>query len=207
MKKDKFEYKAGEHLFICGMTRTGKSYALKKLIVNILKENYIIFDLKREDFESLGCTKVKNYKEFIFVLSKGEKKILVQDDEIDINTIERYFSFLYRNCKNFTVVVDELHLLVTKHLIPPSLKKILHIGASQKKAFWGASQRTADIHNSILSQSLHILAFHMGIETDRKKINEEMNLKEHNLEFSNLEKFHFFYLKKVHPIEPRITKV
>jgi hypothetical protein len=199
------KYKKGEHLFICGMTRTGKSYALIHLIKKHLKTDFIIIDEKREDFKNLGCEVVKNYSQFLKALQNKKRKILIQDDAISEN-LNKYCKFLYENCKNFTLVIDELHSFVTKHKIPSYLKKILHIGASSQKAFWGASQRTADIHNSVLSQSLHLLAFNMRLLSDRKKISEEMNLNENNYNFNNLKQYNFFYLHAVNGAKPQIMK-
>lgn len=187
----KFKYKKGDHLFLCGKTGTGKSYGLIKLIKTYLKKDFIIFDIKQEDFNNLGCHVVHNYKEFLIALKNKKDKILVQDKNLTSETIEKYLKFLYENCKNFTVIVDELHLLVSKMKISPSMKHILHVGRSKGKSFWGASQRTADIHNSILSQSTHKFSFFLGLLSDRKRMAEELDI---NIkEFDVLKEYYFFY--------------
>ena len=163
---NKFTYEKGEHLFICGKTGTGKTYALIKLITKYLIDDYIIFDTKGEDFNNLGCQVVRNYKEFVLAILQGKSKILVQDSKLDSGNIDKYFKFLFEKCKNFTVIVDELHEYVTKHKISPYMKKVLHIGRSKGKAFWGASQRTADIHNSVMSQTTHKFSFYLGLKSN-----------------------------------------
>lgn len=189
----RFEYKKGEHIFLCGKTGTGKSYGLIKLIQKHIKDDFIIFDIKQEDFNKLGCHIVKNYSQLVKAILSGQSKILVQDDSLNIEKLDKYLKFLYEKCKNFTVIVDELHELCSKHKIAPFMKKILHIGRSKGKGFVGASQRTADIHNSVMSQTIHKFSFYLGLLSDRKRMIEELDLSTTNLTFENLEEFHFFY--------------
>lgn len=189
----KFEYKKGEHIFICGKTGTGKSFGLIKLIQNHIKDDFIIIDIKQEDFNKLGCKVVKNYSQFVKALLAGNSKILVQDDNMTIEKLDKYAKFLYEKFKNFTLIVDELHELCTKHKIAPYMKKILHIGRSKGKGFVGASQRTADIHNSVMSQTIHKFSFYLGLLSDRKRMEEELDLSTTDLSFENLPEYHFLY--------------
>ena len=188
---NKFSWNKGEHIFLCGKTGTGKSYGLNYLIQKIIKDDFIIFDIKQEDFNKLGCHVVKNYSQFVKAVFSGKSKILVQDDKIDIDKLDKYLEFLYEKCKNFTVIVDELHELVTKHKISPYMKKILHVGRSKGKTFVGASQRTADIHNSVMSQTIHKFSFYLGLRTDRQKMALELDILDDD--FKQLPEYHFFY--------------
>ncbi len=188
---NKFKWEKGEHIFLCGKTGTGKSYGLIRLIDTYIKDDFIIFDIKQEDFNKLGCKVVKNYGQFVKAILDKKSKILVQDDNLDIDKLDLYLKYLYEKCKNFSVIVDELHELCTKHKISPHMKKILHIGRSKGKTFIGASQRTADIHNSVMSQTIHKFSFYLGLLSDRKKMSEEMDFD--IIEFDKLPEFFFIY--------------
>lgn len=185
-------WEKGEHIFLCGQTGTGKSYGLVQLIKNKIKSDYVIIDTKQEDFNCLGCKVVTTLKAFKLALLEGNKKILVQDENLNKEKLEKYIKFLNDNFKNFTLIIDELHNYVSKAKIQPSLKNVMLQGRSKGKTFIGATQRTQNIHNDVLSQCIHKFSFYLGIRNDRIKICEEMDLKEE--EFKQLEQFQFFYL-------------
>jgi len=185
-------WEKGEHIFLCGQTGTGKSYGLVQLIKNKIKSDYVIIDTKQEDFNSLGCKVVKNLKSFKMALLEGNNKILVQDENLNKDKLEKYIKFLNDNFKNFTLIIDELHNYVSKAKIQPSLKNVMLQGRSKGKTFIGATQRTQNIHNDVLSQCIHKFCFYLGIKNDRIKMCEELDILE--TDFKKLEQFQFFYL-------------
>lgn len=185
------KWEKGEHIFLCGQTGTGKSYGLIQLIETKIKSNYVIIDTKQEDFNKLGCKVVTTLKAFKLALLDGQKKILVQDINLNFDKLEKYIKFLNDNFKNFNLIIDELHNYVSKAKIQPSLKKVMLQGRSKGKTFIGATQRTQNIHNDILSQCIHKFSFYLGIQSDRIKMCQELDIQEKD--FEELEEFHFFY--------------
>ena len=185
-------WEKGEHIFVCGQTGTGKSYGLIQLIQTKIKSNYVIIDTKQEDFNKLGCKVVHTLKAFKLALLDGQKKILVQEKTMDFEKLEKYSKFLNDNFINFTLIIDELHNYLSKSKIQPSLKNIMLQGRSKGKTFIGATQRTQNIHNDVLSQCIHKFSFYLGIKNDRVKMCEEMDLREED--FKNLNQYEFFYL-------------
>ena len=76
-----------------------------------------------------------------------------------------------------------------------------------EKSFFCSSQRTADIHNSILSQSTHLLACVQGLPSDDDKISDFMKLKKNGFDIDDLARYEFFYLWKIAGQKPKIVKV
>jgi DNA helicase HerA-like ATPase len=144
----------------------------------VLKENYIIFDIKGEDFNHLGCHVVSSYK----------------DEYLSKNMLNRCLELIYKVCSNITVIVDEIHNFVTKTKILKWMQQFVKVGRSKGKGFWSLSQRGQDIHNDILSQSTHKLCGKVSPE-DEDYMSKKMGLKKYNVTIDDLSMHEFWYLR------------
>ena len=199
-----FDFRMGEHVLICGRTGTGKTFALKEILKKRVKDNFIIFDYKKQDFQNLGFI-VKNFREFILALKNKKTKIIIQDElffspdtKVLYDTLEKYTNFIFHNIKNVVVVVDELHNFCQKMFMPSGLKKIVTMGRSFRISFFGASQRTQTIHNNFISETTHKFIFRLELESDRNLILKMMDTKKN---FDELKDFEFFYKYKYQNVE------
>lgn len=168
------DFKSDERMLLFGLTGTGKTYLAKKIMKFVSKTRLVVLlDTKREyrDIPELTEEKLLDKK------SKG----LYRTFQIEFNNlvIEKptiICEFLAANLfkrGNCLLVVEEIAELVPKISKPlpqimPHLGKYIQQGRLFKCAFIGTSQRPADTHTSLSSQSNHIISFYMSLEHDVK---------------------------------------
>jgi hypothetical protein len=186
------DYAQGEHAFILSKTGGGKSYLVEKEIKSTLKNNYVIFDIKGEDFNNLGAQVVKSYSELVKALAGGATKILYKDQYLNQSKLDKACQLLYKCFKNITIVIDEHHLLGNKHKIAPWVKQFLKVGRSSGRGCWIISQRGQDVHNDILTQCTHKLCGFCSTE-DQDYLRKKMELDKVDFDFKDLEQYEFIY--------------
>jgi DNA helicase HerA-like ATPase len=199
-------YKIGEHLFGVGRTGSGKSYTICDQIKRVLKDNYIIFDIKGEDFNHLGCHVVTSYKGLFEAIKQKKTRILYKDEYLSKNMLNRCLELIYKVCSNITVIVDEIHNFVTKTKILKWIQQFVKVGRSKGKGFWAISQRGQDIHNDILTQSTHKLCGKVSPE-DEEYMSKKMGLKKYNVTIDDLGMHEFWYLRDEAGENPNVFKV
>ena len=183
------------HIFIGGITQSGKSFFMKHLFDAIKPENRkcIFFDYKNDPahldwikknhypvFKSIGA--IKRYwnpqVKFLKKLFGGEKpvskKVVFRPPRPKgfggaFNMLNELADYVYRQ-GNMILFIDEIAPLVTGTRIPPSFYDCLIMGASRGVTVISVSQRPKDIHNIILSESYTKILFRLNLEDDRKKI-------------------------------------
>ena len=190
--KNNINYKLGEHLFITGRTRSGKTYTAKKLIKKNLK-SYIIFDKKGEDFNHMGFI-VKNKKELIQALKNKKNQIVVTNEFMSKQELNEMLRVVYLCCKNIAVIVDEIHFFISKSKNLFWISQFVKVGASKKKSFWAISQRGQDIHNDILTQATHKLVGNISHE-DKVYLSNKIGVSVKEIE--SLKQFEFYYLHDI----------
>lgn len=199
-------YKIGEHLFAVGRTRSGKSFMINHLIKTELKNNYVIFDVKGEDYNNLGCHVVKSISQLIEALLKKKTKILYKNEYMTKDELNKALKVLYMSTSNITIIIDEIHLFINKHYAPAYLKQFVKVGASKGKGVWCISQRGQDLHNDVLTQSTHKLAGYISYE-DEQYMSKKLQLGKYGFSFDELQLYEFWYLRdeaKFKPIKVRI---
>jgi DNA helicase HerA-like ATPase len=181
-----------EHIYTAGKTGSGKSWKVNKILKTIIKTNYVIFDIKGEDFNELGAFKVSNFKELVKAIKSGKKKILYTNEYLSPEELNLCLEFLYKACSNIVVVVEEAHRYQSKAKILYWLQQFLKVGRSKKKLVWLISQRGQDLHNDVLTQCTHKFVGFVG-KKDREYMRDELELIESGLDWHDLVEFGFFY--------------
>lgn len=183
------------HIFIGGITQSGKSYFLKHLFdaLKSKQRKCIFFDYKNDPshvkwikknkypvFTSIKAIKQywspvrKSVTEFFMGKKPIAKKIIFRPPRPKgfagaYQLLDDLADFVFRQ-GNMLLFVDEVAPLTDGRKIPPSFYDCLIMGASRGVTIIAVSQRPKDIHNIILSEAYTKILFRLNLEDDRKKI-------------------------------------
>lgn len=181
------------NICIFGMRGAGKSTLCRE--IQTYYNNIFIFDTLCEYNNSDGII-VSSYQDFSNYVIKTSKlnrlKIIIQlpiDHASDQELMDEYIKLLYYR-GNCTIVIEEVQNFATVHKMPIYLKQVSLTGRHKKVNFITTTQRIAEIHKSLLSQSHHIFAGYTDSPNDQKTLKEYgFNLDE----IQKLEKFNFLW--------------
>lgn len=175
--------KDSEHVFIAGMTGSGKSYLAERYLASY---DYVVkLDTKDEVTERrlakkdlwVGLDEGKDYTVCTKLTELGNiktKKIIYVPD-FEEQSLESYNTFL-KWCYergNTIVWIDELMSIcpnATKY--PLYLKAIATRGRSKNVAMWSLTQRPVDIPSIVTANSTHFFVFDLMLPQDRTKMSQ-----------------------------------
>lgn len=177
------------HIFIAGITQSGKSFFMKRLFDAIKSDGRmcVFLDYKHDPnhkqwikqhkypvVKTMKNLKTGYYK--WFGLKKGRRfsKVVYQPRrpqgfEGAQKMLNDLSEFVYTR-GNTILFVDEVAPLVSGYAIPDSFYDCLIMGASRGVTVIAISQRPKDIHNIIISEAYTKILFRLNLEDDRKKI-------------------------------------
>ena len=192
-----------KHVFVCGMTGTGKSYLCEKYLTNY---DYVVkLDTKDETDErySLGLSPWENLeegKDFTVVREFEEldevetKKIIFVPDYEKQTTedFEKFFKWIF-NRGNTILWIDELMSIGTVNSFPKQLGRLYTQGRSKGIGVWSCSQRPSAIPSIAMANSNYFFVFNMTLPQDRKKLVETTG----QLQMYDLPKGHNFWYYKM----------
>lgn len=166
-----------ERLMIVGKTRMGKTYFVRKLI-KMLKSKVliIVLDVKNE------YSDLKELDEKILLNSQSRglyrlTHLNYPDTDEEIHDPYYLNEFICRNMferGNCLLVCEEVASYIGKYGklydIAPEFARYLQQGQARNCGLICTSQRPAEVHTNILSQSQHIISFFMKLEHDQKAL-------------------------------------
>lgn len=169
MGKKMYKFKEG-HTIVLGLTQSGKTYAVKK-ILTYSNKGVLFFNTQNENLEGFIKVNMTTKYSIILKLLKLNRKINYIPSTILKNQFKEMnflINQLFEN-SNFSkknpiyFVVDEAHLFEKESL--ESIKRIATSGIR-----WGIngifiSQRPANLDNTLMSQSSHMLIFKCNMES------------------------------------------
>lgn len=162
-----------QHVFIAGATGSGKSVLARNYLAGY--DNVVCLDIKGDvewpEVPEKQLTVVERLQDLPKVKTP---KIIYRPvwDEIDFDTINMFFEWIYRR-QNCIVWVDEVMgeaVSPNPFKIPPYYKAILTRGRSRNTAVWSCSQRPSGIAAITMSEASHFFVFRLNMVTDRAKI-------------------------------------
>ena len=173
--------KTDEHVFICGMTGTGKSFFAEAYLANY--EYVIKLDSKGEydERKKKGLNPWRGLKEGVdFEMVRHLEqlpfcecpKIIycpAEEEADDEEFIDEFFRFCYER-ENTMVWVDELMSVASASRCPHYLRIICTRGRSRNVALWACSQRPADIPSIVTANSTHFIVYKLMKDADRKRM-------------------------------------
>jgi hypothetical protein len=164
-----YKFREG-HTIVLGLTQSGKTYAVKKILTNS-SEGVLFFNTQQEILEGFTKADKKTPFSIILKLLKLKRKINYMPDTriktqfIEINFLinQLFENGFFTKLRPIFFVVDEAHLFEGE-----SLDSITRIATSGIR--WGIngifiSQRPANLNNTLMSQSSHMLIFKCNMES------------------------------------------
>lgn len=198
------------HVFICGMTRTGKSYLAEQYLRGY---KYVVkLDTKDETDERLAVGRSPWDG-----LEEGKDFSIIRDvnllDECDTDKIifvpsyddqtEEIFNQFFRWCferGNTIVWVDELMSVGTSNRYPKELGRIYQQGASKGTVIWACSQRPSGVPLIATANSNYFFVFNMMLPQDRKRMVDATGMTELD-EIPQGHNFWYCELGDMHPVK------
>lgn len=185
--------KANLRISIFGKTQSGKSYFAKKLIANY--ENRIMYDLKRE-YSHLGLC-VGSITGLDYAIRSGCTKIVYQPIDIGVDHFNFVCDYIWRNLKNIVFLVDEVHKFCTKFKIPEHFNTLVTVGQGEPYniGIIAITQRPANVHNDVISQSSIIIAFRLNLFSEAETVSKNTGIPIDTLQ--NLPYYHYMMYNDV----------
>lgn len=162
--------KSNERIFITGKTGSGKSYWIKKQLLHI--ERFVFYDPKHEH-DDVDAVVVHTLDDLKIALAK-HKRISYRPYLIDDQQFNELCRIIY-NTGNLIFIIDEMAFHVQSWQIQPYHDLLQRLGRKRGIGIWNATQRPRCAHNTILSESDHIISFKLMLQTDRKKLAESFD--------------------------------
>jgi len=163
---------SNQRLFVTGMTGSGKSYWIKKFLGQI--DRFVFYDPKFEHGD-INATVVFSPSELLAVLDRGVGRVVYRPMVIDDEDFNCICKVIY-NQGNLVFVIDELFYHVTSSKITDWHSILLRVGRKRGVGVWNCTQRPRScLHNTILSETNHIVCFKLMLETDRRKLAESFD--------------------------------
>lgn len=156
------------HNTVIGITRSGKTYAIKKTLAGV-KEGVIFFNTQHEEMPNtfINCTAADNIESIKRAIRSGAKINYIPDLDSKIREKELIFiiNALYQrsNISKIYLVVDEVHLYEKD-----ALKKLIQVSTTGLRfgiyGIW-ISQRPANVDNTLMTQSEQFIIFRTNMES------------------------------------------
>lgn len=207
--------KNDEHVFIAGMTGTGKSFLAEVYLSGM---DYVVkLDTKGEYFERKkkgediwrGLEEGTDYT-VIFSLTELEnvktRKIIYVPDFTEQNQVHynSLMKWIYDR-ENTILWIDELMSVAeSSHRYPPYLKALMTRGRSKNAVVWSLTQRPMDIPAIILANSTHFFIFDLNLPQDRKRIVDATGIDDFN-EKPNGHNFWYYKIGRNRGVKAKLT--
>lgn len=162
------QIKQSEHVFIAGMTGSGKTYLAETYLASY--PNVIALDTKGFiDWSIAGYVPV--YERLVDLQNFGEGKAIYRPapEEMNEDFYNLFFKWVYER-QNTICYIDELMSVATASTVPFYLKAILTRGRQRNTSCWALTQRPSGIPLITMSEATHYFIFDLKLEEDRERI-------------------------------------
>ena len=171
----------GEHVFITGMTGSGKSElarfllgagGYKRVIVQDGKHEFTAPKEWGEKNKDYGVTN-DMYK--VDELFKKHGRVIWRPDVEDLedqanwHRLDSLYDFIYEQ-GNMVFYDDEASMSSTATKYPKVKKRLLKQGRSKGISVWNITQAPVGVPNDFMREASHAFIFYLNAETDRDKV-------------------------------------
>jgi len=159
------DIRSNDRLFITGKTSSGKSVWLCHQLPKVAR--YIFYDPKHEH-DRLVATMVNTLEDLRQAI-KTHPRISYRPFLIDDNMFNELCRLIW-GLGDTLFVIDETAFHVDSFKIMPYHSLLQRLGRKRGIGVWNCTQRPRQAHNTLLSETDHVIAFKLMLETDRKKL-------------------------------------
>lgn len=180
-------FRTSDRVLVAGQTGSGKSELMKYLFFSRL-HHVLLHDPKweNEDNSAVFCHTPAEVEK---AWNMGYYRIIYQPYSADIEDFEEIcYLIFFRG--NYTLIIDEVkYCIPNAQTITKWYGNVLRLGRGRNIGCVTLSQRPMGIHNDIISESQHIVAFWLSLEGDRKKLRGVVG--EDAMRLNTVPEFHF----------------
>lgn len=165
-----------EHVFIAGMTGSGKTFLAEHYLVGVNKPVFVLDTKGMFDWEIVPADKkiIVTHLEELPEADRKFDRIIYRPAREELDPI--FYNAFYEYCYyrgNCTAVTDEvMQVCPSPSRIPEYYKGILTRGRELNVNAWSLTQRPATIPVVIYSESTHWFIFKLNNKNDRKRLAE-----------------------------------
>lgn len=198
-----------KHVFVCGMTGTGKSYLTEHYLAGY--EYVVKLDTKDETGERLDAGEDVwdgiDSRELTVVYTLDDlyaaetKKIIYVPpyDEQDDAHFNAFFDFCFAR-QNTIIWIDELMSIGTSHKYPRGLGRVYTQGRSKNVGIWACSQRPSGVPSIATANSTYFFVFDMMLQADRKRLVDATGM-DHLMQLPHGNNFWYYRLGDHYPVK------
>lgn len=207
-KKGKFDFNSIQthhRTTIIGKIGSGKSVLTHKILLHLSKRAFVLLlDTKHEyeDIEEFELSNLIDKRKGLFrVTSLEYQGYIIEDNKV----LAEFFSdLLIRQNKKrksegkqlipYVLAIEEVGDVISKYGtlydVMPKFAILMQQGRSLKVGYLGTTQRIAETHTTILSQSYHVISFAVTSENDLKAMKTYITPDK----YLELNRFQFYHL-------------
>ena len=156
-----------EKITIVGASGSGKSYLANAILKSLRGITVWVYDFNSE-FHSSKAILVHELDELL-ELYDGAKRghYILQPHNNSEETFRRFNAEAFKR-GNITLIQDEIHNWLTKQRVIKEFNQVVLSGRPRGISVIAISSRPASLPNNILSNSKHVFAFKLNLESDVK---------------------------------------
>ena len=180
------KYQSNLRVFVTGKTGWGKTYFVMHTIFPKLTR-VLVHDRKHrlKGHPTVYC---HTLEDVVNAWQKGKNKIVYQPYNPSESDFDALCHIIFMR-GNYVLIVDEVKSYTQVNKIPYWLDELYRLGRERNTGVIALSQRPMYVHNTLISESDYIIAFHLELEGDRKKIAETVG--KEAMKLGELGKFHY----------------
>ena len=179
--------KSSDRVFITGMTGSGKTYFIKKVLM-LQYKRFILYDYKGE-YGDVKARHVSSIEDLSAAIKAGYCKIVFNPYYVNDAVFNELCLIVFR-LGNMALIVDELGSHAEPHKILENHSLLLRQGRGRGVGLINGTQRPNDTHNNVLSEAEHYFIFFLTLPSDKRKIEGIVG---QPLGWGSLKEFEYFY--------------
>ena len=156
-----------DKMTILGASGSGKSYLANNLLQNLHGVNVYVWDFNFQFHDSRAIV-FHNLDEMIETINEAGNHSLhciLQSHDNSEAEFRKFCKFCF-NHGNCVVIADEIHSYVTKQKLIKEFNDMILSGRPRGVSVISISSRPASLPNNVLSNSMHVFAFKLNLESD-----------------------------------------
>jgi len=198
-----------EKIVIVGASGSGKSYLANVLLKSLNGISVWVYDFNYE-FHSSKAILCHDLDELLKIYDSAKRgHYILQPHNNSIETFNRFNAEAFKR-GNLVLIEDEIHSFLTKQKQNKEFNQVILSGRPRGISVVSISSRPASCPNHVLSNSKHVFAFKLNLESDvkflegylghdvwilmpqdkRHRLKDEPELEEHSFFYRDMDKDH-----------------